>query len=491
MAPAVRGGFRVELDEPAQRALDLVAAPHAPVDIDQPLDDVRAEGRFAALAVQLVERGRVVQPAGLLVQRRQRLDRRRIAGQDLERLGVAGARHVRGPHAVAVEIAGDQVVAGRQLRVGLAGRAGAEALPGPGRLGRGRVGLGQRGVVAAGQRVALAQREDRQVAGLRRRQRRDQRTRRVVVAGAEQGVGAPQREAERARGIRLLRLPALDQLGQLVVLAERLGEIGEIGHQERLAGRQLGRLLQVRPGAIARADLVGGDARLPPPDRDHLAAQADGRLGDRTQRVGLARLAAGRRRRCRAGELRRRPGGTEAAHEIGRARVERGQELLGVAALLRQPLAHRSQPVARAAEIDGALHHLARAVEVVAAPLAEHLDQVEVVGLLAGHRLAGRRQLGPHVFERRVVSLAQREPLEPVQRGQAGRIGGHRLLIALGRLARVADLVLQDVAALDQQIGARRVVGREAGLGPDELDQVRPQATAVEDAPDGPQVGAK
>ncbi len=52
-------------------------------------------------------------------------------------------------------------------------------------------------------------------------------------------------------------------------------------------------------------------------------------------------------------------------------------------------------------------------------------------------------------------------------------------------------MVLEDAPLLDKEVRARRSAGGQAGLGADELDEVRPQAAAVEHAPDGPQVGAQ
>src|SRR5690606_24292568 len=143
-----------------------------------------------------------------------------------------------------------QEVAGGQRGIRLARRGRAEAGAGARRLGGGDVGLGEGGGVAAGQRVALAHREDRRVGRLGGRQGGEHGARRLVLAGAEQRVGAAQRQAERARRVGLLRLPALDQVGELVVLAEPLGQVGQVGDDERLGRRERRGLLQVAPGAL-------------------------------------------------------------------------------------------------------------------------------------------------------------------------------------------------------------------------------------------------
>jgi hypothetical protein len=107
---------------------------------------------------------------------------------------------------------------------------------------------------------------------------------------------------------------------------------------------------------------------------------------------------------------------------------------------------------------------------------------------LRSGRSAGLGQLGPHLdLAGRVVG----DPLERDQRRHRRRREQHRVLERGPRVVGVAELVGQDRRLLDRQVGALVVVDREPRLGVDQLDQVGPQAAAVEHPADRPQVGAQ
>jgi len=66
-----------------------------------------------------------------------------------------------------------------------------------------------------------------------------------------------------------------------------------------------------------------------------------------------------------------------------------------------------------------------------------------------------------------------------------------RFGVRLARAGRVADVILEDLAALEPEIGPLAIAAGEADLDVEQLEQVGPQRPVEEDAPDGPEVRAQ
>ena len=149
-------------------------------------------------------------------------------------------------------------------------------------------------------------------------ERREQRSRLIALATAEQRVGAPDRQHHRAARITLDRLPALHELGEVLVAAELLGELGEIREHDGLARRQRERLLQdvprpsrerrsarAAPGGGAARPARGGwpsrDRRRPPAGTTPGSAPGPAGPNARQQHASRARRSRSRHpRACRA-----------------------------------------------------------------------------------------------------------------------------------------------------------------------------------------------
>jgi len=141
---------RIEIEQPAQRAERVVEATALVVDPREPFEQLAAKRLVAGFGVQLEKLGGVVGAAVDLVQRRERVDGRRISGHGLERLGVACAGVLLVVDAVQVQIAGGHEP--RRRAGAVLGAAGSEGHAQKRRLGRGPDRLRKRRRVPVGQR---------------------------------------------------------------------------------------------------------------------------------------------------------------------------------------------------------------------------------------------------------------------------------------------------------------------------------------------------
>ncbi len=121
--------------------------------------------------------------------------------------------------------------------------------------------------------------------------------------------------------------------------------------------------------------------------------------------------------------------------------------------------------------------------------IAVEPDEIEQEGQATRRRARGRGELLPERRRAGQVALGQRHALERDQRRGRARVEPAGLLERGDRLGRLVEPIAQQDALLDHQVGALDVVAREALLGVEQLEQVRPQAAAVEHAADRPQVG--
>ncbi len=122
---------------------------------------------------------------------------------------------------------------------------------------------------------------------------------------------------------------------------------------------------------------------------------------------------------------------------------------------------------------------------------AEEPRQIDEVTDLARRRPGDRGELPPHRLQGVGVLVGHGDALARDERAEVPPVEPDGALVGLAGAGAIALAILEDMPLLDEQIGALGVVAGEADLGVDELDEVGPQATAIEHAPDGPQVGTE
>ena len=114
--------------------------------------------------------------------------------------------------------------------------------------------------------------------------------------------------------------------------------------------------------------------------------------------------------------------------------------------------------------------------------------QVEEVGALATGVGCGVGEEAPEPEKGAPVALGKCDPLAGEQRRDVTRDQGDRPLVSVAGPGAIAGAILEDLSFFDIEIGPFDMRSGEADLGVDELDQVGPEAAAVEHAADGPEV---
>jgi hypothetical protein len=398
--------------------------------------------------------------AGRVVELGQRLERGRVRGHGLERLAEQRARLDLGVGAARVvreQLGGLHEQRGGGVRIGRGRLAGAEPRAEQRGARGGRVGLGQLVCVGAREGVALGRRREHDEARRARLERREQRTRLLVLTAAQQRVRAPDRQHHRAARIALDGLPVLDELGEILVAPELLGELRQIGEHDRLAGHQRDRALQDVPrllGALGAREL-----RLAAEQRDQLAAQRGRAIG----------LLVGR-----DADLGARARGPERREQHGRQLLDRGGDVGGRAVLVDDP-----QPLARDALGERAVRHERRGV-LERGQRARQLARtggardLEPERDLAARVLRGVGEQLPHVEQRGRIAGAREQALELEQRALVRRREPHGLVERLACLGEIVEPAGADPRLLEQQIGALVIVARVVDLGADQLGEVGP-----------------